>query len=351
MAATITRSFVNTTTFIAYSIQLDHAFYTYSKQNGFIQEDSSPWCKSQLSVYSEQFVKSVLQKGHLGSVILEELVNSGFTVTVLSRNASGIKDLPSGVEAAQVDYSSLDSLVEALRGNDVAIATFGSGAIMNQEVIIEASIKAGVKRYIPSDWGSLTTDPKARALPVNYPMVQVQESLKKKADAGLLEHTIFSVGVFLDYIFDFPFILDLKTSSARIFDNGEHPFSATSLQSIGKAVVGALNAPEATKNRNLLIHDIVLTQAKVLAIAKKYSPPAVQWTETRVDAEQELEQALKNLAKDPTDFNLIFPLLQAAVLGGKYRAAFPKVDNELVGLPFLADEELEKKLAAKIQHD
>ncbi|KAH6959498.1 hypothetical protein DER45DRAFT_644746 [Fusarium avenaceum] len=294
---------------------------------------------------------ALLGKGLLGSAVLEELVNSGFTVTVLSRNPSGMKDLPSGVEACQVDYSSQDSLVEGLRGNDVAIATFAALAIMNQEAIIEACIKAGVKRYIPADWGSVTTDPKARALPINYSMVQVQESLKRKADAGLLEYTIFSVGAFLDLLLDFPFILDLETSSIQIFDNGEHPFSSTSLHSIGKAVAGALNAPEETKNRNLFIHDTVLTQAKVLAIAKKYSPPGVQWKDTRVDAQQEFEQSLESFAKDPINFNLIFPLLRATILSGKYRAAYPKVDNELVGVPLLTDEELEHKLAAKFQRD
>ncbi|KAF4341639.1 hypothetical protein FBEOM_4423 [Fusarium beomiforme] len=292
---------------------------------------------------------ALLGKGRLGSAVLEELVNDEFSVTVLSRNPSGMKDLPSGVETRQVDYSSQDSLVEALRGNDVAIATFGSGAIMGQEPIIEACIKAGIKRYIPADWGSVTTDPEARTLPINYPTAQVQESLKKKAEAGLLEYTIFSVGAFLDVLLDFPFILDLKTSSIQMFDNGEHGFSTTSLHNIGKAVAGALKAPEETKNRNLFIHDTVLTQAKVLAIAKKYSPPTVQWTETKVDGQKELEKSLDNFSKDPTNFNLIFPLLKALLLSGKYRAAYPKVDNELVGIPLLTDEELEKKFAPKFQ--
>ncbi|KAH7159273.1 hypothetical protein DER46DRAFT_686656 [Fusarium sp. MPI-SDFR-AT-0072] len=294
---------------------------------------------------------ALLGKGRLGSAVLEQLVKNGFTVTVLSRNPSGTNDLPSGVQARQVDYSSQDSLVEGLRGNDVAIATFGSAAIMNQEGIIEACIKAGVKRYIPADWGAVTTDPEARTLPINYPVVQVQESLKKKADAGLLEYTIFSVGAFLDILLDFPFILDVKTSSIQLFDDGEHPFSSTSLHSIGQAVAGALKVPEETKNRNLFIHETVLTQAKVLAIAKKYSPPTVQWTETNVDGQKELEQSLESFSKDLTNFNLIFPLLRATLLSGKYRAAYTKVDNELVGVPLLTDEELEKKLAAKFQRD
>jgi hypothetical protein len=223
--------------------------------------------------------------------------------------------------------------------------------MLDQEAIIEACIKAGVKRYVPADWGSVTTDPKAQSLPMNYPVVKVQKSLKQMADKGLIEYTIFSVGAFLDYLLDFPFILDVKTSSIRIFDDGEHPFSSTSVHSIGKAVAGALNAPEATKNRNLFIHDIVLTQAKVLAIVKKYSPPTIQWTETRVNAQQGLEQALQNVEKNPTDFRLIFPLLQAVLLSGKYCAAYLEVDNELVGLPLLTDEELEKTFAAKLQHN
>lgn len=46
-------------------------------------------------------------------MVLEELVNNGFTVAVLSRNPSSLKDLWSGVNVAQVDYVSQDSLVEA----------------------------------------------------------------------------------------------------------------------------------------------------------------------------------------------------------------------------------------------
>ncbi|UPK98710.1 hypothetical protein LCI18_009645 [Fusarium solani-melongenae] len=257
---------------------------------------------------------ALLGKGLLGTTVLEQLVNNGFTVTVLSRDPAGLKGLPSGVATAQVDYSSHDSI-----------------------------------RYIPADWSSLTTNPKARTLPINYPLIQVQEYLKKKADEGVLEHTIFSVGAFLDYVLDFPFILDLRTHSIQIYDDGEHPFSSTSVSSVGKAVAGALKAPEETKNRNPFIHETILTQAKVLALAKRYSLSGVEWTETRLDSQEELDRAIKNLEKDPADFNLIFPLLRAALLGGKYRAAYPKVDNEIVGVSLLTDEELEQKFAAKFQ--
>ncbi|KAJ3531398.1 hypothetical protein NM208_g8893 [Fusarium decemcellulare] len=293
---------------------------------------------------------AVLGKGLLGAAVLEELITAGFNVTLLSRDPSKVKDLPAGVKTAQVDYSSEDSVVEALRGQDVAVATFGSEAIITQDKIIDAAIKAGVKRYIPADWGSVTTDPKAKTLPFNYPVVKIQDYLKKKAEEGALEWTIFSVGAFLEYVLNLPFLIDLRSKSVQLYDEGQHTFSSTSVHSVGKAIAGALKKPEATKNRNLLIHDIVLSQAKVLALAKKHSPPGTQWTETRIDAAKEFEQSLENLKKDPTDFHLVLPLLKATILGGNYRAAFTDVDNELVGLPLLTDEEFERKLESTLRN-
>lgn len=104
-------------------------------------------------------------------------------------------------------------------------------------------------------------------------------------------------------------------------------------------------------NENLLSDDTVLTQAKILAIAKKCSSPNVEWAETRVDAQLELEKSLKNVVKDLTNFQVILPLLQAALLSGKYGAAYlySEVDNELVGLSFLMEEEVEKEFAPKFQ--
>lgn len=50
---------------------------------------------------------------------------------------------------------------------------------------------------------------------------------------------------------------------------GEHPFSTTSVARIGKAVAGALRNADSTKNRVLYVHDMVLAQRKVLALARK----------------------------------------------------------------------------------
>ncbi|KAJ4246585.1 hypothetical protein NW762_013527 [Fusarium torreyae] len=292
---------------------------------------------------------ALLGKGVLGSAVLEQLVANGFTVTLLSRDPSNVQNLPSGVGVAKVDYSSKVSIVEALRGNDVVINTLGAASVGNQEIIIDAAIDAGVKRYFPNDWSHLSNDPLAKDLPTNYTHLKVQAYLQKKADEGLLEYTVINAGPFFDLILKFPYLVDTKSHSVTLFDNGETPLSTTSTRSVGKAVAGALKIPEATKNRKLAINDTVLTQAKVYEWAKKYTSTDVQWTETRVDAQEELDKAVKALKENPSDHKLILPVFKASALNSKLTTAYPKVDNELLGLPLMSEEEVEAKFAATFQ--
>ncbi|KAH7147122.1 hypothetical protein B0J13DRAFT_665251 [Dactylonectria estremocensis] len=290
---------------------------------------------------------ALLGKGILGSAILEQLANSGYTVTLFSRNPSNVKDIPPGVQVAQVDYSSKKSLVKALKGQDAVVATIGAAGLSSQKLIIDASIEAGVMRFIPSDFGSFTTDPDARDFPFLKAIIEIQDYLKEKAAAGAIEYTIFSTGAFLEVVIASPLLVDVANRSVELFDKGVHRFSSTSVSTIGKAIANALKAPDATKNRNLKIHEFVFTQAKVLELAKKHSPPGTQWTETQVDPEQALSEATAKAKENPADIKAGYTLIKAALLGGKFRAAYDKVDNELLGVRLLPDDEIEAKIAVR----
>lgn len=285
----------------------------------------------------------------MGTAVLEQLSKNGFDVTVLSRDPSSLSGLPIGVSTSRVDYTSIDSLASALQNQDAVVATLGGAGILGQKVIIDACIKAGVKRYIPSDWGSITTDPRARYLPTNHHSVEIQDYLKEKAQKGELEYTILSVGGFFDLLLDMPFLLDLSASSVEYFDKGQHPFSVTTLNGVAKALVGALNASAQTKNRNIFIHQAVVTQAKIVSIVKKHSSPGRQWHETYVDAETKFKEGLDLSMKNPGDFRSVMALLKAALLSGKFNSAYSTVDNSLVDLPMLGDEELENLVAGKLR--
>ncbi|KAI8248733.1 hypothetical protein K4K58_011473 [Colletotrichum sp. SAR11_239] len=290
---------------------------------------------------------ALLGKGFLGSAILTELVNAGLTVTVLGRSESAKEGLPSGVKFAVVDYSSVDDLAAALRGQDAVVSTVSKGGLLTQKTVIDASIKAGVKRYIPSDWGTFTTDPKAQRelVPVLGPMLDVQRYLAEKARTGEIEHTIFSVGAFLDFLTTVPVAFDYASKTVELWDGGRHRLSTTSVSSIGKAVAGALKNPEATKNRNIKVHELVVTQRQLYELAKKYSPPGTEWKEIELEGEAAFAKALNGVKEDPYNEGKIMGAIKAGVLSGRYESAYEQVDNELVGVPVLTEADLEARFA------
>ncbi|KAF4809431.1 hypothetical protein CGCSCA5_v011370 [Colletotrichum siamense] len=291
---------------------------------------------------------ALLGKGFLGSAILTELVNAGLTVTVLGRSESAKEGLPSGVKFATVDYSSVEGLAAALRGQDAVVSTVSKGGLLTQKTVIDASIKAGVKRYIPSDWGTFTTDPKAQRelVPVLGPMLDVQRYLAEKARTGEIEHTIFSVGAFLDFLTTVPVAFDYVNKTVELWDGGRHRLSTTSVSSIGKAVAGALKNPGATKNRNIKVHELVVTQRQLYELAKKYSPSGTEWKEIELEGEAAFAEALNSVKEDPYNEGKIMGAIKAGVLSGRYESAYEQVDNELVGVPFLTDADLEARFAA-----
>ncbi|KAK1699960.1 hypothetical protein BDP55DRAFT_541561 [Colletotrichum godetiae] len=289
---------------------------------------------------------ALLGKGLLGTAVTTELANAGFNVTVFGRAESASEDLPAGVHYKAIDYSSIDTIATAIKGQDVIVSTLSKGGLLIQKTIIDAAIKAGVKRYIPSDWGSFTTDPKAAAelAVMMKPMTDTQNYLKEKASE--IEYTIFSVGGFTDLVVKFPIAFDYANKTAVVTNGGHARFASTSLAGIGQAVAGALKNPEATKNRNLKLQELEVSQSQLLTLAKKYSPPGTEWKETELDGEAELEKNLKAAQEDPTNEFKMFGLLKAALLSGRYKSAYDKLDNELVGLPLLTEKDLEARFAA-----
>lgn len=269
-------------------------------------------------------------------------------MTVFTRSRSSVKDLPSEVLVAEVDYHSHDSLLRALQGQDAVVSTLNHEGALDQIQVIDAAIQAGVRRFVPADFGSLSTDPKGQSLPVHRSLVQIQQYLADKARSTSLEYTVFATGAFLDLLFAIPFVLDFPNRSIQLYGDGTQPFSTTTLATIGKAIAGALKNPDATKNRVVHIHDIVLTQARMLEIAKKLTP-GEKWTETSLDPQVELQKHLAELGVGEVTMEKMIGVLKAAVYGGEYKAWYDNVDNELLGLGFMSDKEFEEMAAARLK--
>src|SRR5690242_16544214 len=97
--------------------------------------------------------------GNVGIPILKELLAAGFSVTALTRQgSSSASKLPSdaNLTVKEVDFTSVPSLTEALKGHFAVVSTLATIAVGSQDLLIDAAAAAGVTRFIPSEFGSDT---------------------------------------------------------------------------------------------------------------------------------------------------------------------------------------------------
>jgi putative NADH-flavin reductase len=94
--------------------------------------------------------------GFVGTQIVNELVNRGYGVEAIVRDASKVQQ-NENVSAKSVDVNNVDELANALKGNNAVISAFNAGwtnpnlydDFLNGSVNIENAVeKSGVKRFI-----------------------------------------------------------------------------------------------------------------------------------------------------------------------------------------------------------
>ncbi|MCJ1390052.1 hypothetical protein MMC18_002910 [Xylographa bjoerkii] len=278
--------------------------------------------------------------GNIGPAILDQLLNAGFRITVLTRKSS-THSFPSSVTVIPVDYESLDSLTNALQGQDALVSTLASGASATQLLLVEAAAKAHVKRFIPSEFGYDSLNEKNRALPIFKDKVVVQDVLKKQAASSGMTYTLICTGPFLDWGIMAGFLMNLKGKSIDLFDGGHRAFSTTSLATIGKAVAGVLAQPEQTKNRAVYVQDTAPTLQQLAAMGKK-ATGADGWKENIASINELVEQAWAELKKDnPNPASFVYAFLKASIWGEGYGSHFQKLDNDLLGIKEMSDAEVQ----------
>ncbi len=278
--------------------------------------------------------------GNLGPAILNQLLEAGFKVTVLTRKSSS-HTFPPSVTAIPVDYESLDSLTNALQGQEAVVSTLASAALATQVLLVEAAAKAHVKRFIPSEFGSNTLNEKTSALPVFKDKVTVQEALKKEANSGGMSYTLICTGPFLDWGMMVGLIMNVKGKSISLYDSGDRVFSSTSLPTIGKAVASVLKHLEQTKNRAVYVQDTATTLKKMAAMGKK-ATGAEGWKEDIVSIDEVAEQAWAELKKDkPNPGNFVLNFIKMSIWGEGYGSHFEKTDNVLLGIKEMSDAEVQ----------
>ncbi|KAH9888162.1 NmrA-like family protein [Xylariomycetidae sp. FL2044] len=208
---------------------------------------------------------------HLGYHIVEALkTDPEFEISVVSRKSS-TAEIPEGVNVIKVDDGyPPEELEKAFAGQDAVVMANGFQLIGQEGKFIEAAIKAGVKRFIPSEFGSNTANDKTIAI---FPMIGVKAKLaaeiRAKESTGLT-WTAICPGMLTDVVLPTGFLgIDIKEHKGTVIDDGNHKFSTTTRANVGKAVLGVLRNPDVTENKYVYVSSFEVSFNEIIAALEK----------------------------------------------------------------------------------
>ena len=269
--------------------------------------------------------------GKLGSSIVEALRSSeSFQVTVLARSSSK-SPIPAASQTVRIpDNATEGDLVAALQGQDALVVAMKASDERDVIRLADACIKAGVRRLIPPDFGSVDSlDPRCVEL---VPLYKQKNRVREHITQLSAQHPQFSwtslvCGHFFDYGLSSGLLqFDLDTLQARIFDNGEVRWSASTFAQVGGAVVKVLQKEDQTRNKVLYIQSLCVSQKEVLATLERVS--GRQFVATFVESESSIKTEKQKM--DDGDGNAVEELV--SVLGITRPNWENKLANELLGL-------------------
>ncbi|KAH8711812.1 hypothetical protein GQ44DRAFT_714233 [Phaeosphaeriaceae sp. PMI808] len=306
-------------------------------------------------------IKNVIIAGATGSVgapILKALLaEPSFAITILSRATSSAK-LPANVPIRKVsDDFTTSELTAAFQGQDAVVIALSTTPVTKEGKnglafrLIDAAKTAGVKRFIPSEYGTNNLDPRARTLVPVYDLKgEMLEYLIAAAQSsnGAFTWSSICCGSWLDWGLDPSksgnFLgIDVKARTATIWDSGHARFAVTSSANTGLAVARALKDHEGSANKQIYLADFVTTPRAVVECLEK-----VVGEKFRVE-NRDSEGELKDLRErfDKGDFNATYPLLALSFVAdvdvGYDFEKEQEVWNEKLGLPKVELEDVIKE--------
>ncbi|VUC26667.1 unnamed protein product [Clonostachys rosea] len=282
--------------------------------------------------------------GDLGSKIVEQLVASGlFEVTVVTRGGKGAQ-IPAAVKIITADYESVDNLAEALRGFDAVVSAVAGHLSDFQLRLLDAAIIAGVKRFIPSEFGSDTRVPKVKESPLTAGKIKVDAAIQEKVSKGLIEYTSILGGVWIDWMMGCDYCMSIPKRRFTIHDDGNFEFALTTRKAFGDAVVGALKHHEDTRNKVLAIEVIRLTQNRIVELTKE-AFPGENIELVHVKTQERYQKGIGKLLSGQFDTSVVADIVCGFVFDPEMHV-FPDAEegNRLLGVQRLTEAEFKEIL-------
>ncbi|KAJ5116221.1 hypothetical protein N7456_000569 [Penicillium angulare] len=271
--------------------------------------------------------------GRIGKIILEGLLKtSQFDITAISRKESTAV-FPPGVNVIKSDLSE-DDLVSAFQGQDAVISAIGGMGVADQKKIVDAALRAGIKRFIPSEFSvDSLNEAVLQLLPVFQVKKDLIEYLKTKENEGLTWTGIATSGLLDWCLRNSALDFDIPSRTATIWDGGNKSFTLTNEKELQKSVVAVLQHPEETSNKFLHVASVETTQNEILSALEEATGSKWKVIETTTDAQ--VEEGVKRLSAG--DFGGALIALRATIFGNTpgLKANYAKdvgLANDILGL-------------------
>ncbi|KAH0848457.1 hypothetical protein AYO21_02543 [Fonsecaea monophora] len=272
---------------------------------------------------SNQKVFLVGATGEVGRHVLNALIDHGsFDITCFIRSSSEGK--PStrqlrgrGVKVAIGDLNGpLEAVIAMLENCDTVISCMSPAGLKDQIPLVDAAVQAGVKRFLPCNWGT----PSARGgiLAVK----DIKEEIHDYIFQHRLGYTIIDVGFW--YQASLPRVPSGKFDSAifmpinDVYAGGVTPNMLTDVRDVGR-ITAEIVRDERTLNHRVIAYGDVLSQNEIHQIIEDKTGEKLQLsTKTNDEAQAALEQAKAALGSNSDEKTNRFLLAAAQYAVTKY---------------------------------
>ncbi|GFF87596.1 isoflavone reductase homolog P3 [Aspergillus udagawae] len=291
--------------------------------------------------------------GSLGSVLLKSLLSEpAFNITVLTRESSKARgSIPSTASVITIaDSYPLEDLIRAFKGQDAVVNAITSFSVAEQHKFIDAAVAAGVKRFVPSEYGLDNNTPEAQELsPVFKDKGMVQQYLRSKESSGL-SWTAIACGMWIGWSLRNNFLgLNYPSRSITFTDNGEGYFSTTTLDNTALALNRVLLSPSSTANQIVFTSDFATTQKELVVTIERLT--GEKWERKSISTEEAIP-ALKKAWENGEDL-AGYGLINIGFTKGTYSGHFEPIRhirNKELGLPEKNLEQVVKEALAEVGH-
>lgn len=151
----------------------------------------------------------------MGSVAIPALKELDFNVSVVVRPLSK-SSFPDYVTVYTSDYTT-ESLTSIFTGQDAVISVIAASDVTIQKNAIDAAVAAGVKRFLPSEYGGDTSLPEIEKFtPFAKGKKEVFSYLKSKESEGLTWTALYT-GPFFDSVWRYDYRTGEAANVSRSF--------------------------------------------------------------------------------------------------------------------------------------